>query len=267
MKKKLLFFIVSFLLIPNIISADMISFDKEKVELLENDTQSIKIIYDGEEEISKGSFTIYSLSDNISISSIKGDKGVTLTINNSNVSFEATNPLKKGDTISTISLTSKNLKESSKVTISKIKLDNEEEDNKIIPCNLINEKKEVLLSSITSDILNIEFDSNKYEYNFTVENDIEVLDLKATSDNSNDKITISDQNLKVGTNNIIIKVEDTSGNSKEYKINVFREKEKVNTNTDKVEINENKTNYYVIIVVSILFIVGDLIYLKIRKNK
>ena len=267
MKKKLLFLIVSFLLIPNIISADMITFDKEKVELLENDTQSIKIIYDGEEEISKGSFTIYSLSDNISISSIKGDKGVTLTINNSNVSFEATNPLKKGDTISTISLTSKNLKESSNVTISKIKLDNEEEANKIIPCNLINEKKEVLLSSITSDILNIEFDSNTYEYNFTVGNDIEVLDLKATSDNSNDKITISDQNLKVGTNNIIIKVEDTSGNSKEYKINVFREKEKVNTNTDKVEINENKTNYYVIIVVSILFIVGDLIYLKIRKNK
>ena len=77
MKKKLLFLIVSFLLIPNIISADMITFDKEKVELLENDTQSIKIIYDGEEEISKGSFTIYSLSDKISISSIKGDKGVT----------------------------------------------------------------------------------------------------------------------------------------------------------------------------------------------
>ena len=266
MKKKLLFLIVSFLLIPNIISADMITFDKEKVELLENDTQSIKIIYDGEEEISKGSFTIYSLSDNISISSIKGDKGVTLTINNSNVSFEATNPLKKGDTISTISLTSKNLKESSNITISQIKLDKEEEDNKIIPCNLIDQKKEVLLNSITSDILNIEFDSNTYEYNFTVENDIEVLDLKATSDNLNDKITISDQNLKVGTNNIIIKVEDTSGNSKEYKINVFREKEKVNTSTDKVEIKENTTNYYIIILVSILFIIGDVIYLKIRKK-
>ncbi len=267
MKKRLLFLIVSFLLIPNIIFADMITFDKEKVELLENDTQSIKIIYDGEEEISEGSFTIYSLSDDISISSIKGDTGVTLTINNSNVSFETTKPLKKGDTISTISLTSNNLKESSNVTISKIKLGNEEEDNKIIPCNLINEKKEVLLSSITSDILNIEFDSNTYEYNFTVGNDIEVLDLKATSDNSNDIITISDQNLKVGTNNIIIKVEDTSGNSKEYKINVFREKEKLNTSTDKVEIKENKTNYYIIIVASILFIVGDLIYLKIRKNK
>ena len=266
MKKKLLFLIVSFLLIPNIISADMITFDKEKVELLENDTQSIKIIYDGEEEISKGSFTIYSLSDNISISSIKGDKGVTLTINNSNVSFEATNPLKKGDTISTISLTSKNLKESSNITISQIKLDKEEEDNKIIPCNLIDQKKEVLLNSITSDILNIEFDSNTYEYNFTVENDIEVLDLKATSDNSNDKITISDQNLKVGTNNIIIKVEDTSGNSKEYKINVFREKEKLNTSTNEVEIKENKTNYYIIILVSILFIIGDVIYLKIRKK-
>lgn len=267
MKKKLLFLIVSFLLIPSIISADMITFDKEKVELLENDTQSIKMIYDGEEEISEGSFNIYSLSDNISISSIKGNTGVTLTINNSNVSFEATKPLKKGDTISTISLTSNNLKESSSVTISKIKLGNEEENNKIISCNLINEKKEVLLSSITSDILNIEFDSNIYEYNFTVGNDIEVLDLKATSDNSNDKITISDQNLKVGNNNIIIKVEDTSGNSKEYKINVFREKEKVNTSMDKVEIKENKINYYIIIVVSILFIIGDLIYLKIRKNK
>ena len=72
MKKKLLFFIVSFLLIPNIISADMISFDKEKVELLENDTQSIKMIYDGEEEITEGSCAIYSLSKDIFISSIKG---------------------------------------------------------------------------------------------------------------------------------------------------------------------------------------------------
>ena len=267
MKKKLLFLIVSFLLIPNIISADMISFDKEKVELLENDTQSIKMIYDGEEEITEGSFAIYSLSKDIFISSIKGDTGVALTINNSNVSFETTNPLKKGDTILTILLTSKNLKESSNVIISEIKLDNEVEENKIILCNLINKKKEVILSSITSDILNIKFDSNTYEYNFTVGNDIKALDLKATSDNLNDKITISDQNLKVGINNIIIKVEDTSGNSKEYKINVFREKEKLNTSTNEVEIKENKTNYYIIIVISILFIIGDLIYLKIKKNK
>ena len=124
-------------------------------------------------------------------------------------------------------------------------MDNEVEENKIILCNLINKKKEVILSSITSDILNIKFDSNTYEYNFTVGNDIKALDLKATSDNLNDKITISDQNLKVGTNNIIIKVEDTSGNSKEYKINVFREKEKLNTSTNEVEIKENKTNYYI----------------------
>ena len=67
--------------------------------------------------------------------------------------------------------------------------------------------------------------------------------------------------------NIIIKVEDTSGNSKEYKINVFRKKEKLNTSTNEVEIKENKTNYYIIIVISILFIIGDLIYLKIKKNK
>ena len=48
---------------------------------------------------------------------------------------------------------------------------------------------------------------------------------------------------------------------------MLSEKEKLNTSTNEVEIKENKTNYYIIIVISILFIIGDLIYLKIKKNK
>lgn len=272
MKKLIYFVVLSLLFIPTLVLADNLTFEENTLELLETDNGIIKMIYDGEETITSGTFSIYSSSNNVLLSSITGNQNVKVTTTNSKVTFKTTNPLKKGDYMINIAVDSKGASKDASITISNIKLYNGddliEEKNKTINIKIVDNKESALLSSITSNIAEIPFDKNTFEYNISVKNDVDKLDLVATSDNINDKVEISNQNLKEGENTITIKVTSADGSSNEYKIKVTREKEeKVKEDIKKVKI-ENKidSKYILVSFIAFIIIVVDVLFIKKKKN-
>ena len=79
------------------------------------------------------------------------------------------------------------------------------------------------LVNIELSIGKIDFKPDVYIYNFTVDSNINNIDVKAVSESSLSKVEISDTKLKVGENKITIKVTSESGNSSKYELIVTRE--------------------------------------------
>ena len=110
--------------------------------------------------------------------------------------------------------------------------------------------KEIKLSEGT-----ITFDKNNLNYNVTVENKIDKINITATPEDSKAKVTYQKENtLKVGENKIIIKVEAENKSTKNYTINVIRKEEgqalsnnsKLTTlflNGEEIKLDENNLTY------------------------
>lgn len=121
-------------------------------------------------------------------------------------------------------------------------------NNQSIQVNITKEKKEEiktnLLKGVSSDIVNISIEPNKYEYELLVENDIDKLDLTATAIDETYKVDITDQSLKEGKNQIFINV--SKGDiSEKYTINVTREEKKEvkeEIKKDKEEVKKEKVS-------------------------
>lgn len=140
------------------------------------------------------------------------------------------------------------------------------------------EKEEVktnLLKTINSDIVEISLEPNKYEYELSVKNDVDKLDLTATAIDETYKVDITAQTLKEGKNQIFITVskEDIS---EKYTINVTREEKEEATveiknnkdevkkdNTSKTK-NKNFKSGWTIVIIGLIgvFIVGVLLLKK-----
>ena len=102
----------------------------------------------------------------------------------------------------------------------------------------IKEINKNLLKTISSNIINISLEPDKYEYEFSVNNKIDKLDLIATAIDETYNIDITDQTLKEGNNQIFITV--SKGEiSEKYTINITRE-EKKELPEEKTELNKEK---------------------------
>jgi len=121
-------------------------------------------------------------------------------------------------------------------------------NNQSIQVNITKQVEEIktnLLKSITSNIVDISLEPNKYEYDILVNEKVDKLDLIATPLDETYEINISDQFLKVGVNQIFITVSKDDITEK-YTINVTK-KESITETDDIIEkkdeiIPENKTS-------------------------
>lgn len=95
-----------------------------------------------------------------------------------------------------------------------------------------------LLKTISSNIINVSLEPDKYEYEFSVNNEIDKLDLNATAIDETYNIDITDQTLKEGKNQIFITV-SKDDISEKYTINIIRE-EKKELSKEKTELNKEK---------------------------
>lgn len=264
-----LFFILCF--IPMVVSGEELTLKESQLQLLSTDQGVLTMVYQGEDEIISGSFTIYSSQRNLLLSEITGNEIVDVSVNKSKVNFEANTPLKSGDTILTIYVNSNQLMQNANIMISKINLYNSKEQmvedtDKTIPVQVVETKEVALLNAITSNIVALSFDKNTFEYHVNVKHDVEMLDLNATAINPNDKVEISDQHLKEGDNTIVIKVTSSDGTSKEYKVYVKREKnEAVKQEVEPVKVNNNYYKYIIITVCALIGVVLDIMY--VRKKR
>lgn len=79
------------------------------------------------------------------------------------------------------------------------------------------------LKSLKIDKIPFNFKSDIYEYNLNTDYDISVINLEAVKNDLKATVTYDKEiNLKVGINNIIIKVEAEDKSVKEYKLNITR---------------------------------------------
>ena len=121
-------------------------------------------------------------------------------------------------------------------------------NNQSIQVNITKQVEEIetnLLKTISSNIVDISLEPNKYEYDVLVNEKVDKLDLIATPLDETYEINISDQFLKVGVNQIFITVSKDDITEK-YTINVTK-KESITETDDITEkkdeiIPENKTS-------------------------
>ena len=117
-------------------------------------------------------------------------------------------------------------------------------NNQSIQVNITKEKveeiKENLLKEITSNIVSITLEPNKYEYNVSVNNEVDKLDITAKAIDETYKVDISDQIIKEGKNQIFITVSKGTISEK-YTINITKD-EKEEINKDQEEIKKNKVS-------------------------
>lgn len=94
-------------------------------------------------------------------------------------------------------------------TISVIRSDGSDLNNKLI--------------NIELSVGKIDFKPDVYIYNFSVESNVDEIDVKAVAESSLAKIEVSDTKLKVGSNEITITVTSESGSTSKYQLIVTRE--------------------------------------------
>jgi len=97
-------------------------------------------------------------------------------------------------------------------------------------------KNDATLSSLNITDYVIDFDKNKTDYSIDVNNDIVSLEIKAVASASSSKISINgNDHLKVGDNQVVVKVTAKDGTMKNYKINVNRKDEIPETTINKID--------------------------------
>lgn len=108
--------------------------------------------------------------------------------------------------------------------------------------------KKPLLSSLSISAGNIAFDPNVLDYNVTVPYEIQNVVVSATQANASDQLLITGgSNLEVGTNTVLVKVTDASGNESVYTIHVVRKEEDLgvsnSTNLASLEVQGYKIDF------------------------
>lgn len=79
------------------------------------------------------------------------------------------------------------------------------------------------LINIELSVGDIEFDPDIFIYNFSVDSNVDVIDVKAVSESALAKVEVSDTKLKVGNNKITITVTSESGSIQKYELIINRE--------------------------------------------
>ena len=112
-----------------------------------------------------------------------------------------------------------------------------------------------------------EFNENIYEYNCKIQNDIQKIDVDATTNYDNADIEIiGNENLQEGLNEIIISI-SLEGEKNTYKINVYKDKlEQIQE--EKKESNTKNKNIIIvaIVIISIICVISIILSIKKIKN-
>lgn len=128
----------------------------------------------------------------------------------------------------------------------------------------INEKSSTNNEIIKEISISPAFDSKVYNYSAVVENYVDNVEVNATTDLENTTISVSgNENLKVGTNEIIITVSDNDNQKAIYKIIVNKkEKSELLNGNNMNDVNRNKA-----MIISGIVIVLILLFMIIKKRK
>lgn len=284
MKKRLSLFMILVVIFftPIFVKAEnRIYFDMEESKIAPGEKKELKIKVDSDEDFTKVNFDLITTSTYVGFYSVDFSENFVRNASSqtgSNYELEAKTPMKSGTTIGTVTLIAKEsspigiegyirLTRPSITTSSLMELKTTE-----VKMIVSNEKSNNNLSSLSSNLVDIDFNKDVLEYVVLVDNDVDTFDLSAQAEDSSSTVTISDQKLKKKENIINVTVTSEDGAKKTYKVTVNKKEDnKSKTTINEKEENEEgtdknaKSGFISVLILLIMVLVVDLLYIKKKK--
>lgn len=285
MKKRVVVFTVFvlcfFAFLVNVKALNKIYFDSEDLSIMPGETKEIGVFVDSDNSFTSVKMNIITTSNSINFAGITYNDVFTRTNSSNGVVLTSKTPLKSGSKVATINvkaIDSATVGTTGYIRVSNVSLNDVQLENASLSVKVSNESSSSsYLKSVTSNIVKIDFNKDTYDYEYEVSNDVDKMDLVAQAEDSNAKIDISNQTLKIGENTIKITVTAKNKDKKVYTFSINR-KEKENKIdekdddvipiSDSVETKKtNKTGFVLLLGLLTLVLVVDLIIMKNKKNK
>lgn len=283
MKKKLilLFILMAVIFIPVSVKAEnKIYFETDEVNIELNSTKKINILVDSDEDFTKVNFNLITTSYNVGFYSVEFNEAFVRNASSatgSNYELESKTPQKSGTIIGSVTLIAKDsayLNEQGYIRLNKASITT----NGLIDLPstqlkfMVSNKKSSnnYLSSLSSDIVNIDFDKEVLDYNVVVKSNVNKLDLVGVPEDSKATVTILDQSLKSNKTKIKVMVKAEDGNERIYTVTVNKKNEKkVTATTTKKSMDSfeksSKLKWGIIFFALIIIVIIDVLYIKKKR--
>ena len=283
MKKKLilLFILMAVIFIPVSVKAEnKIYFETDEVNIELNSTKKINILVDSDEDFTKVNFNLITTSYNVGFYSVEFNEAFVRNASSaagSNYELESKTPQKSGTIIGSVTLIAKDsayLNEQGYIRLTKASITT----NGLIDLPstqlkfMVSNKKSSnnYLSSLSSDIVNINFDKEVLDYSVVVKSNVNKLDLVGVPEDSKATVTILDQSLKSNKTKIKVMVKAEDGNERIYTVTVNKKNEKkVTATTTKKSMDSfeksSKLKWGIIFFALIIIVIIDVLYIKKKR--
>lgn len=285
MEKRIIVFIsvvfCFFAFLVNVKALNKIYFDSEDLSVMPGETKEVGVYVDSDSSFTSIKMNVITTSNSINFAGITYNEAFTRTNNGSSVILTSKTPLKSGSKVATINvkaIDSATVGTTGYIRVSNVSLNDVQLENASLSVKVSNESSSSsYLESVTSNIVKIDFNKDTYDYEYEVSNDVDKMDLVAQAEDSNAKIDISNQTLKIGENTIKITVTAKNKDKKVYTFSINR-KEKENQIdekdddvipiSDSVETKKpNKTGFVLLLGILIGVMIIDLVIMKKNKYK
>lgn len=287
MEKRIIVFIsvvfCFFAFLVNVKALNKIYFDSEDLSVMPGETKEVGVYVDSDSSFTSIKMNVITTSNSINFAGITYNEAFTRTNNGSSVILTSKTPLKSGSKVATINvkaIDSATVGTTGYIRVSNVSLNDVQLENASLSVKVSNESSSSsYLKSVTSNIVKIDFNKDTYDYEYEVSNDVDKMDLVAQAEDSNAKIDISNQTLKIGENTIKITVTAKDKDKKVYTFSINRkEMEKENQIdekdddvipiSDSVETKKpNKTGFVLLLGILIGVMIIDLVIMKKNKYK
>lgn len=283
MKKKLilLFILMAVIFIPVSVKAEnKIYFETDEVNIELNSTKKINILVDSDEDFTKVNFNLITTSYNVGFYSVEFNEAFVRNASSatgSNYELESKTPQKSGTIIGSVTLIAKDsayLNEQGYIRLTKASITT----NGLIDLPstqlkfMVSNKKSSnnYLSSLSSDIVNIDFDKEVLDYSVVVKSNVNKLDLVGVPEDPKAIVTILDQSLKSNKTKIKVMVKAEDGNERIYTVTVNKKNEKkVTATTTKKSMDSfeksSKLKWGIIFFALIIIVIIDVLYIKKKR--
>lgn len=281
MKKKVLFYLIIiislFVFNINVKAANKLYFERENISVAPGKTTEVGLFIESDKEFNSVKLNLITTSTNINFYSIEYNQVFTRSTSGNITVLSSNETLKSGTKIATVKLkasdsapisTTGYVRAVSATLENSISLENAQVLVKV--SNELSNNNN--LSSITSSLVNIDFNKETTSYEVEVENDVKELDLVATPEDKSSTVDISSQVLKTGKNTITITVKAANEEEKIYTITVNKKNAKKNTTKDDSPKVHKKAKVdrkgWIVILIALLIVLGiDLVSIMHKKNK
>lgn len=285
MKKRVVVFTVFvlcfFAFLVNVKALNKIYFDSEDLSIMPGETKEIGVFVDSDNSFTSVKMNIITTSNSINFAGITYNDAFTRTNSSNGVVLTSKTSLKSGTKVATIKVKasdSASVGAAGYIRVSNALVDDTTIENASLSVKVSNEStSSPYLKSITSDIIKIDFNKDKYDYEYNVSSDVDKMDLVAQAQDDGSTVEISDQTLKTGKNEIKITVTSKTKEKKVYTvvINKKANEEAKNTSNDEATLissntktkKPNKTGFLALLGLLTFVLVVDLIIMKNKKNK